>query len=129
LEKVGNIGYVEGISNIITTNLKALDVTQRPIHCSDVKREVLYVKDENKWEKENEEKKKIRKAIKHVAHKNTRLISQFKDKYPDCVKSHSNKSDQYNKLIIEAMGGKGDNDLEKEDKIIKKISKQVIIDK
>jgi hypothetical protein len=129
LEKVGNIGYVEGISNIITTNLKALDVTQRPIHCSDVKREVLYVKDENKWEKENEEKKKIRKAIKHVAHKNTRLISQFKDKYPDCIKSHSNKSDQYNKLIIEAMGGKGDNDLEKEDKIIKKISKQVIIDK
>ena len=129
LEKVGNIGYVEGISNIITSNLKALDVTQRPIHCSDVKREVLYVKDENKWEKENEEKKKIRKAIKYVAHKNTKLISQFKDKYPDCIKSHSNKSDQYNKLIIEAMGGKGDNDLEKEDKIIKKISKQVIIDK
>ena len=129
LEKVGNIGYVEGISNIITTNLKALDVTQRPIHCSDVKREVLYVKDENKWEKENEEKKKIRKAIKHVAHKNTKLISQFKDKYPDCIKSHSKKSDQYNKLIIEAMGGKGDNDLEKEDKIIKKISKHVIIDK
>ena len=129
LEKVGNIGYVEGISNIITTNLKALDVTQRPIHCSDVKREVIYVKDEDKWEKENEEKKKIRKAIKYVAHKNTKLISQFKDKYPDCVKSYSKKSDQYNKLIIEAMGGKGDNDLEKEDKIIKKISKQVIIDK
>jgi hypothetical protein len=90
---------------------------------------VLYVKDENKWEKENEEKKKIRKAIKYVAHKNTRLISQFKDKYPDCIKSHSKKSDQYNKLIMEAMGGHGDNDLEKEDKIIKKISKQVIIDK
>ena len=129
LEKVGNIGYVEGISNIITTNLKALDVTQRPIHCSDVKREVLYVKDENKWEKENEEKKKIRKAIKHVAHKNTKVIPEFKNKYPDCVKSYSKKSDQYNKLIIEAMGGQGDNDLEKEDKIIKKISKEVIIDK
>ena len=68
-------------------------------------------------------------GCKYVAHKNTKLISQFKDKYPDCIKSHSNKSDQYNKLIIEAMGGKGDNDLEKEDKIIKKISKQVIIDK
>ena len=57
------------------------------------------------------------------------MISQFKDKYPDCVKSYSKKSDQYNKLIIEAMGGQGDNDLEKEDKIIKKISKEVIIDK
>ena len=129
LEKVGKLGFVEGISNIITTNLKALDVTQRPIHCSDIKREVLYVKDEDKWEKENEEKKKLRKAIKYVAHKNTKLISQFKDKHPDCVKSHSKHSDHYNKLIIEAMGGYGDNDLEKEDKIIKKISKEVTIDK
>ena len=129
LEKVGKLGFVEGISNIITTNLKALDVTQRPIHCSDIKREVLYVKDEDKWEKENEEKKKLRKAIKHVAHKNSRLISQFKHKHPDCIKSDSKHSDQYNKLIIEAMGGQGDNDLEKEDKIIKKISKEVTIDK
>jgi uncharacterized CHY-type Zn-finger protein len=129
LEKVGNIGYVEGISNIITTNLKALDVTQRPIHCTDNKREILYVKDEDKWEKENDEKKKLRKVIKHIANKNSKLILEFKNTYPDCVKSHSIKSDQYNKLIIEAMGGLGDNDLEKEDKIIKKITKEVIIDK
>jgi hypothetical protein len=129
LEKVGTIGYVEGISNIITNNLKALDVTQRPIHCTDNKREVLYVKDEDKWEKENDEKKKLRKAIKHIAHKNSKLISVFKNKYPDCVKSDSKKSDQYNKLIIEAMGGPGDNDVEKEDKIIKKIAKEVTIDK
>ena len=129
LEKVGTIGYVEGISNIITNNLKALDVTQRPIHCTDNKREVLYVKDEDKWEKENDEKKKLRKAIKHIAHKNSKLITDFKNKYPDCVKSDSKKSDQYNKLIIEAMGGSGDNDIEKEDKIIKKIAKEVTIDK
>ena len=129
LENVGSIGYVEGISNIITTNLKALDVTQRPIHCTDTKREVLYVKDDNKWEKENEEKKTVRKAIKHVAHKNFKLIQEFKQKYPDCVESDSKKSDQYNKLIVEAMGGSGDNDIEKEDKIIKKITKEVTIDK
>ena len=131
LEKVGNLGYVEGISNIITTNLKALDVTQRPIHCTDNKREILYVKDEDKWEKEkeNEEKKKLRNAIHHIAHKNSNLILEFKNTYPDCVNSHSKKSDQYNKLIIEAMGGIDDNNLEKEDKIIKKITKEVIIDK
>ena len=129
LETVGNIGYVEGISNIITSNLKALDVTQRPIHCTDNKREVLYVKDEDKWEKENDEKQKMRKVIKHIAHKNSKLLPEFKHKYPDCVKSDSKKSDQYNKLIIEAMGGSGDNDMEKEDKIIKKIAKEVIIDK
>jgi hypothetical protein len=127
LEKVGNIGYVEGISNIITTNLKALDITQRPIHCTDNKREVLYVKDEDKWEKENEEKNKLRKAIKHISNKNSNLILEFKNTYPDCVKSYSKKSDQYNKLIIEAMGGIGDNVVEKEDKIIKKITKEVTI--
>jgi hypothetical protein len=129
LEKVGQIGYVEGISNIITTNLKALDVTQRPIHCTDTKREILYVKDENKWEKEAEKKDKIRKAIKCVANKNIRMLPKFKEIHPDCVKSESNYSDQYNTLMVESFGGSGNNDLEKENKIIKKISKEIIVDK
>jgi len=129
LEKVGQIGYVEGISNIITTNLKALDVTQRPIHCTDTKREILYVKDENKWEKEAEKKDKIRKAIKCVANKNIKMLPKFKEIHPDCVKSESNYSDQYNTLMVESFGGSGNNDLEKENKIIKKISKEIIVDK
>ena len=129
LENVGKLGYVEGISNIITTNLKALDVTQRPIHCADKKREVVYVKDDNKWEKEDGNKKKIRKAIKRVVFKNQRLIPSFKEAHPDCLKSASKFSDQYNKIIVESMGGSGDNDEEKEDKIIRNISKHVIIDK
>ena len=129
LENVGKQGFVEGISNIIVKNLKALDIHKRPVHCSDSKREVMYVKDEDKWEKENDEKLKLRKAIKHIAHKNSKLIPEFRAKYPDCGKSDSNKSDQYNKLVIESLGGSGDNDIEKEDKIIKKIAKEVIIDK
>jgi hypothetical protein len=129
LEKVGQLGYVEGISNIITTNLKALDITQRPIHCTDKKRETLYIKDEDKWEKEDEEKKKIRKAIKKVASKNQRLLPQFKEAHSDCNKASSKFSDQYNKIIVESMGGSGDNDLEKEDKIIKKITTVTTIDK
>ena len=129
LENVGKLGFVEGISNIIVKSLKALDVHKRPVHCSDSKREVMYVKDEDKWEKENEERVKLRKAIKHIAHKNSKLIPEFRAKYPDCGKSDSIKSDQFNKLVIEAMGGQGDNDTEKEDKIIKKIAKEVTIDK
>jgi len=129
LEKIGKIGYVQGLSNIITTNLKALDVTQRPIHCTDNKREILYVKDEDKWEKESEEKKKLRKVIKHVAHKNSKLITEFKNKYPDCLKSESKYSDQYNKIVVESFGGSGDNDNEKENKIIKNIAKGVVIEK
>jgi hypothetical protein len=129
LENVGKLGYVEGISNIITTNLKAMDISQRPIHCTDKKRETLYIKDENKWEKEDEEKKKIKTVIKKVANKNIKLLQKFKEVHPDCGKSTSKFSDQYNKIIIEAMGGSGNNDLEKEEKIIQKISKNVIIDK
>jgi hypothetical protein len=128
LESVGKLGFVNGISNIIVKKLNSLDETKRPIHCTDAKREVLYVKDEDKWEKENENKK-IRKAIKHIAHKNSKLIPEFKAKHPDCAKSDSKYSDQYNKLIIEAMGGSGNNDSENEDKIIKNIAKEVLIDK
>jgi hypothetical protein len=129
LEKVGEIGYIEGISNIIVKNLNALDVTKRPIHCTDKKREVLYVKDENKWEKEDKENNKVRKVIKRISRKNSSLLKNFREKYPDYGKSESKVSDQYNKLIIEAMGGKGDNDTEKENKIIKNIAKVVSIEK
>lgn len=129
LIKVGEIGYVEGISNIITSNLQALDITQRPIHCTDKKREVLYVKDDNTWEKENDEKTKVRKLIKSVANKNIKILPEFKEKYPDCKESDSKYSEQYNQLIIESMGGPGDNDDEKESKIIKNISNLVVIDK
>ena len=129
LENVGKIGFVEGISDIIVKNLKAMDVHKRPVHCSDSKREVMYVKDENKWEKENDENKKLRKAIKYIANKNTKLLPKFKEKYPDCGKSESKYSEQYNKLIVEAMGGRGDNETEKENRIIRNIAKEVTIDK
>ena len=129
LENVGNVGYVNGISTIIVKNLNLLDETKRPVHCTDSKREVLYVKDQDKWEKENEDKSKMRKVIKHVTHKNTKLFKEFKIKYPGCEKSESKYSTKYDKLIVEAFGGKGDNDLEKEDKIIRNIAKTVTIDK
>ena len=129
LENVAKVGYVEGISNIITTNLKALDVTLRPVHCTDNKRETIYIKDDNKWEKEDDNKVKLRKAIKRVATKNQRLILKYKEVHPDCGKASSKFSDQYNKIIVESMGGSGDNDLEKEDKIIRKIAVATTIDK
>jgi hypothetical protein len=129
LESVGKLGFVEGISNIITNNLNALDITQRPVHCADKKREILYVKDEDKWEKEDEQKNKIRKAIKRVATKNLCLLPKFKEAHPDCSRSSSYYSDQYNKIIIEACGGSGNNDLEKEDKIIRNITKVTTINK
>jgi hypothetical protein len=129
LENVGKVGYVNGISNIIVKNLNALDITQRPVHCTDKKREIIYIKDDDKWEKDDEENKKFRKVIKKIATKNACLIPKFKEAHPDCSKSTSKFSDQYNKIIVESMGGSGDNDVEKEEKIIKNISKQILIDK
>ena len=128
LERVGELGYVEGISNIIVKNLKDLDVTQRPVHCTDKKRETMYIKDENKWEKD-EEQKKMHKMVRKVADKNARMLPKFKEAHPDCIKSASLYSDQYNKIIMESMGGRGDNDFEKEEKIIKKVSKEVMVEK
>ena len=128
LESVGKLGYVEGISKIIVKNLKELDVTQRPVHCTDKNRETLYIKDENKWEKD-ETKQKMHKLVKRVASKNARLLPKFKEAHPDCSKSVSKFSDQYNKIIVESMGGSGDNDYEKEEKIITKISKEILVEK
>ena len=125
LINVGELGYVEGISNIIVKNLTALDVTERPVHCTDKKRETFYIKDQDKWEKD-ENDKKIRKLIKNVAYKNQKLFPKFKEKYPDYNNSKSQYSDQYSKIVIESLA---DGDIQKEDKIIKKISKVITIDK
>jgi hypothetical protein len=129
LENIGKVGYIEGISNIIIKNLKEMDVEKRPVHCTDQKREVMYVKDENIWEKEDENNKKLRKAIRTIAHKNICMFKEFREKYPDCEEYDSKKNSQYNKIVYEAMGGKGDNDYEKDTKIIKKIAKVVGIEK
>ena len=125
LINVGELGYVEGISNIIVKNLNALDITERPVHCTDKKRETIYIKDENKWEKD-ENDKKMRKLIKNVAYKNQKLFPQFKEKYPDYNESYSKYSDQYSKIVIESLA---DGDTEKENKILKNISKVITIDK
>jgi hypothetical protein len=129
LEKFGEIGYVEGISNIITSNLKALDVTLRPVHCTDKKRETIYIKNDDKWEKEDDNKTKLRLAIKKIANKNIRLLPKFREKYPDYNDSRSRTSDIYDKMVVEAMGGcNGDNN-EKEDRIIRNITKCTTIEK
>ncbi len=121
--EVGELGYVEGISNIIVKKLNALDETIRPIHCTDQKRETFYVKDEDRWEKEEEDKKRLKKLIKKVSFKNENLMKIYKEKYPDYNDPESKRSDQYSKTVIEAMDCKE----ESREKIIRNISKATII--
>jgi hypothetical protein len=81
---MGKLGYVEGVSNIIIKNLKALEITQRPIHCSDEKRETIMIKENNVWFKEGDDRENLRKIVSTVVSRNLVLLSEYEDKYPDC---------------------------------------------
>ena len=128
LESVGKLGYVEGISNIMIKKLNEIDVYKRPVHCSDAKRETLYVKDNNIWEKENASHSKLRKAIKYISKKNSDLLLAWSNKYPASKNIHSKQNEEYMKMIYQAMGGIGEVE-ENENKIIKKIAKEFYINK
>ena len=125
LENVGKLGYVEGISNIIIKKLNDTDMYKRPLHCSDAKRETLYIKEEDKWEKENPENTNMKKMVKKVDYKNIGLIGEWKDTHPDHRESTCPDNDTYLKILVQSMSG----DEEHVEKVIKKISKEVTIDK
>ena len=122
LENVGKLGYVEGVSNIIVKNLNGLDVSHRPVHCTDKKRDTLYVKDNDIWEKD-ENKIHIKRVISKITDENKGLLASFKEAHPCYSTAKSPFSDQYNQILIETLGGCGDKEEEKESKIIKNISK------
>jgi hypothetical protein len=126
LENIGKLGYSEGISKIFINGLKQLDVFKRPIHCSDLKRDVLYIKDEDAWEKENEDNKKIKKAINQISHKNIQQLPNWIQENPICKDGESKKSDEYLQIVSESMGGIDNKNMEK---IIHNIAKEVVIDK
>jgi hypothetical protein len=130
LEKVGQLGYVEGISQIIVNGLKELDIYKRPVHCSDFKRETLYVKDENQWTKEDCDKKKMKNAIYQITYKNIQNIPSWVEENPTCKDTSSNKNDEYMKLLSNCMIG----DCKEEqtvnvNKIISKVAKEILIEK
>ena len=128
LMKLGDLGYVEGITKVITSNLNALNINQRPLHCSDKKRETIYIKDEDKWEKDGD-KTKIINVINTLSKSHVDLLPEYRKTYPDCQNADSKLSDSYNKMIIEAMGGPGDNEKENKDKIVRNIVKCTTIEK
>ena len=129
LERIGEVGYVEGISNIVMDKLNQMDIYKRPIHCSDAKREIMHVKDKDVWEKENVANDKIRLALKHITKKNTDMIGKWVNAHPGVLDSDHRLNDKYQQLFIEAMGGNSGTLTECETKIIKRISKMVLIDK
>jgi len=130
LEETGRLGYAEGISKIFINGLKQLDINQRPVHCSDSKRETMYIKDENIWEKEDVTHLKLTNAIKDVAHKNIQQIPVWTLKHPQHKDISSKCNDTYMKLVSEAMSGTTMEESDKNyKKIAKNIMKETVIDK
>ena len=128
LEHTGRQGYIQGITNIFLKNLNNLEQHMRPLHCSDLKREVLYIKNNNEWTKESDDKPILTRAIKTIANENIKQISKWRDKHPDCTNSDSRKNDLYLKIVSNSMNG-----LTKEEgvkninKIISNVIKEVTI--
>jgi hypothetical protein len=128
LEATGRLGYVEGVSRIMNKNLKVLDINKRPIHCSDLKREVLYIKNDDHWTKEDDAKPILKKAIKQVAFENIKKISEWRNKYPGCMASDSKKNDLYLKIVGNSMSGlTTEEQLTNIDKIVSRVAKEAVI--
>ena len=129
LECVGKLGFVEGISNIIIKRLNALDITKRPVHCTDQKREIVYIKENGVWTKDDDNMK-IRKLVRGVSSRNCKNAGAYKAMYPECKDPKSKHSYIYDKIVLEAFGGTNNGkDDENENKIIRKILKHLTIDK
>ena len=130
LENVGEYGYAKGVSKIIINGLKQLDIFKRPIHCSDIKRDTMYVKDQNAWEKENAKNEKIIKMIKQVAHKNIKQLPEWQEENPEYKDSESIVHEQFLKIVNKSMGGYNEEEDSKNfNKIVKTIAKEVTIDR
>jgi len=130
LEKMGEIGFAEGMSRVFVNRLNSLDVTKRPIHCSDVKREIIHIKDDNKWERDNANLDRLRKIIKQLTHKNILRVDDWKKANPGCTEYNSRKNDQYLKINMEAIGPVEDEEVKRDfSKIIRRVAENTTIDK
>jgi hypothetical protein len=123
LESIGKLGYVNSITNIIKERLNLLDIHKRPVHCTDLKRETIYIKDNNVWEKDTTNK--FLKGIAVISKKNCSMIYIFKDKYPDYKNPQSKQSDVYDVLCSKIYHASDENI----HKVIKKLLKEITIDK
>lgn len=128
LEHTGRQGYIQGITNIFLKNLNNLEQHMRPLHCSDPKREILYIKNNNEWTKESETKPILTRAIKTIANENIKQIKNWRDKYPDCSDSDSRKNDLYLKIVSNSMNGLTEEEgIKNINKIISNVAKGVTI--
>jgi len=129
VDSVGRLGYAEAISQLFIKGLNEMDVTQRPIHCTDVKREKLYVKHDNEWKKDSETEGNLKKAIKVVGHQNMGSLEEWKEKHPTHNNPRTKEHTEYLEICNQTMTGMLDDDNKEYKKFVKKIAPETLIDK
>jgi hypothetical protein len=130
IEETGRLGYVGGMTRIFVNALKDMDVKMRPIHCTDIKRETVYVKDQNKWEKETTDKKLMKQALNQVVRKNLKMIHVWREDHPDYLRSNTKDNDEYMKISVSSLGSEYDDEQRRMDeKIIRNVLKEIVLDR
>jgi len=130
LEATGKLGYVLGISRIFINKLKELDIHERPLHCTDIKRETVYIKDKDVWEKESAEKSTLKQVVKKIARKNLQQLPAWQEQHPEFKNLDTPENNEYMKISLNALGSYSTEDEEKDiDKIMKNVLKEVVIEK
>jgi len=130
LEATGKLGYVLGISRIFINKLKELDIHERPLHCTDIKRETVYIKDKDVWEKETKEKSTLKQVVKKIARKNLQQLPAWQEQHPEFTKLDTPENNEYIKISLNALGSYSKEDEEKDiNKIMKNVLKEVVVEK
>ena len=130
LEETGRLGFIDGISRIVINALKGLELTDRPIHCTDMKRETVYIKDEDKWAKENDDKDKFVNVLRKIEKKNIGMLPTWINDNPTCRIMDSPEAILYYKIYKSALGDPSKEGIEKQDdKIIKNVLKEVVLER
>ena len=129
-ETTGKLGFVEGISRIFIKALKQMEKEKLPIHCTDLKRETVYIKDKNIWEKENDDKRKLKWTIDRIAQLNLNQNQSWLEKYPICKENNTKENEEFTAMALVALGGRGEEEDDKfRQKIMRNVLKEVVLDK
>jgi hypothetical protein len=129
LEYIGNHGYVNGMTKMIMERLKGMDITKRPIHCTDIKRETMYIKDKDEWSKDTDELTKVRKILNRISMNNYRTIPEWKNAHPECQVVASQTYDFCYNMMQSLLGDVEDEQLKLDNKIIKTMAKTLYVNK
>ncbi len=129
LKNTGKLGYIDGITKIFTDKLRELDTHNRPMHCTDLKRETLYIKNNNEWNKETDDKQKIKTAIECVANKNLNNLDSWKEENPNHEIMDSKEDKEFVEIMTNSLGGMGSDREKNKQKIIRNVLKEVIVEK